>query len=76
MKMKAYNIVAIVADGKRIELGDGEVSIPNVIDRYVLYGRNYAVCPKCCTELGGYYNEQIRKFKYCPYCGERIEFID
>lgn len=76
MKLKAYNIVATVADGKRIELGCGEVSFPNVVDRIVLYGRNYAACPKCCSELDGYYNELIRTFKHCPYCGERIEFID
>ena len=75
-KIKAYNIVAIVADGKRIELGDGEVLIPNIVNKVVLYGRHYATCPKCCSELGGYFNEIIRKFIYCPYCGERIEFID
>lgn len=75
-KMKAYNIVAIVADGERIELGDGEVMFPTAVEKLNLYGRHYALCPKCGIELGGYYNEIIRKFKYCPYCGERIAFID
>lgn len=75
MDVKAKNCVMHVGN-ESINLGNATIAIPLTVIRYNLYGRNYALCPKCSAELGGYYNSEIRKFKFCPYCGESICFID
>ena len=70
------NISMRFQDGSEINFGSGKARMSVAVKRLVVYGKHYALCPSCDEGLGGYYNDAIRKFSYCPYCGELIHFED
>lgn len=76
INMEVKNIKMCFQDGKEISLESGTARMSKAVKRLVVYGRNYALCPTCDEGLGGYYSDEIRRFNYCPYCGEMIHFED
>ena len=60
-----------VADKLKVKVMEELVQEPNMFFK----GKTYKVCPTCNT---CYTQENINKcgapFKYCPYCGQRVEY--